>query len=165
MGAVYVEQGINVVEEWFKKAMFPTQTPPPGSPLSHGSPSSSSYSGSFFSPPPPQPMAAPPPVPPDGIQPSLAFVNQTALQKGMNISYSESSSGPPHNPVWEVRCSRKFLSLLCVILSSFLQSMGTKVESEQVELGKLPKKKRLAGHSIVRDGLVFNRVTLKVYSD
>jgi hypothetical protein len=142
-----------VVEEWFKMALFSPQTPQtPSSPRSL----SSSHSASFFSPPPPEPTAAPPPVPLDGFQPSLAFVNQMAAQRGIIVNYTASSTGPPHNPVWEVRCHCKFLSSLCVISNSFLQSMGKNVESERVEVKNLPKKKRLVGHSTVQDGVILN---------
>ncbi|KAJ7597474.1 hypothetical protein C8J56DRAFT_851701 [Mycena floridula] len=64
----------------------------------------------------PPPMNTPPPAPssPGQLQypanfpsPSLitlAHVNQTAIQKGCNITYSAEQVGPPHMPTWTVKC-------------------------------------------------------------
>ncbi|ESK90931.1 ribonuclease iii [Moniliophthora roreri MCA 2997] len=72
-------------------------------------------------PPPPPPAAMPPPMPAqppppppmshsppraNGLQflPTLALVNQTAAQRGLQITYEADSFGPPHQPTWTVRC-------------------------------------------------------------
>jgi hypothetical protein len=70
-------------------------------------------------PPPPLPSSPLPsthfPLPPSPQVPltgsinliSLSLVNQTAVQKGYSINYAASMQGPPHQPVWTVRCLSK----------------------------------------------------------
>jgi len=80
----------------------------------------SQTSGSLPPPPPPPPPSIPPPVqppPPKGMpnfgnplapaQPHLAFLplfNQTAIQRGLSVTYPASFSGPPHAGKWNVTC-------------------------------------------------------------
>ncbi|EAU85958.1 hypothetical protein CC1G_02981 [Coprinopsis cinerea okayama7 len=82
--------------------------------------------------PPPQPMAPPPPMPPGTpygrgptgfaqgahgmhtttgqghvVQQNLvtvALMNQKAAQNGVHVTYPAEQSGPPHAPLWHVRC-------------------------------------------------------------
>jgi len=35
---------------------------------------------------------------------TLALVNQTAAQKGVQVTYPAEQVGPPHQPTWTVRC-------------------------------------------------------------
>ena len=83
--------------------------------------SSTSYqapqTGAFH---PPPPGVPPPPVPssPPAMMPSsamslvtLALVNQTAAQKGYQVTYPADQTGPPHQPTWTVRCCREFAFL------------------------------------------------------
>ncbi|KAH9486480.1 Ribonuclease 3 [Psilocybe cubensis] len=83
-------------------------------------PSSQSSMGGFASPPPappvsiyaPQPSFPPPPLPgnPPTTVPSsmslvtLALVNQTAAQKGLQVTYAADQVGPSHQPTWTVKC-------------------------------------------------------------
>ncbi|KAF4622865.1 hypothetical protein D9613_002255 [Agrocybe pediades] len=70
-----------------------------------GSPMTGHYSAS-----PPPPSGPPPPLPgnPPVSSPlslvTLALVNQTASQKGYQVSYQAEQAGPPHQPTWSVRC-------------------------------------------------------------
>lgn len=98
-------------------------------PLQHALPSLSTtykpthynpYSQTGLLPPPPPPPSVPPPVqppPPKGMpsftnplapaQPHLAFLplfNQTAIQRGLGVTYPASFSGPPHAGKWNVTC-------------------------------------------------------------
>ncbi|KAJ3511383.1 hypothetical protein NLJ89_g4129 [Agrocybe chaxingu] len=78
-----------------------TQSPP----SMHASPSMGSFSS------PPAPSGPPPPLPSSPPTMSsayslvtLALVNQTAAQKGIQVSYPAQQEGPPHQPTWTVKC-------------------------------------------------------------
>jgi len=86
--------------------------------MGFGSPPPPNYNN-FASPPPMNqytpapPPGAPPPLPgspPNTQAPitnlvTLALVNQTASQRGFQVSYNAQPEGPPHQPVWTVRCT------------------------------------------------------------
>jgi len=39
---------------------------------------------------------------------SVALLNQKAMQLGYQVTYPAESTGPPHNPLWTVRCCRTY---------------------------------------------------------
>ncbi|CAA7265885.1 unnamed protein product [Cyclocybe aegerita] len=92
-------------------AFSPTQNYSPHSmtqspPSMHASPSMGSFGG-----PPPAPPGSPPPLPTSPPTMSsayslvtLALVNQTAAQRGIQVSYPAEQAGPPHQPTWSVKC-------------------------------------------------------------
>lgn len=43
-------------------------------------------------------------LPPDINVLPRSFIHETAMKNKVHISYSESSEGPSHNPLWTVRC-------------------------------------------------------------
>ncbi|KAK7058445.1 hypothetical protein VNI00_002079 [Paramarasmius palmivorus] len=127
VGAVFLRSGYEKVHRWVRSLIDPNESSDtveqqPGPSSSTPAPPSyfqshppSSYSPLPVQPPqPPQPAAMPPPVPSqppppsqspsrlNGIQfiPTLALVNQTAVQRGLQISYEAESVGPPHQPTW-----------------------------------------------------------------
>lgn len=116
------------VQTWISQLIDPDNTPieVPSSNNHNGySYQPTSPSGSYYQPaPPPGP---PPPIPagrpfsPTQSQAggdayiTLALVNQTATQKGVNITYTAEQVGPPHQPTWTVICSSK-PSFLCATM-------------------------------------------------
>jgi hypothetical protein len=76
----------------------------------------SGYGTNYSSPPrnspfSPAPPSSPPPPLPSNPHPSvglslvnLALVNQTASQRGLQVSYPAEQVGPSHQPTWTVRC-------------------------------------------------------------
>ena len=131
VGALYIEGGVSKVEGWVHRVLLPDMTPP-ASPISSPSPSSSPPPSSYGSVPhtpfnPPQPSTIPPPVPENaGFLPSLAFVNQIAAQKSLSITYTSSSSGPPHQPTWVVHCFSTCSSVSCISIGSITRSVCSK---------------------------------------
>ncbi|KAF9015662.1 ribonuclease III domain-containing protein [Cyathus striatus] len=107
VGALYITSGLPSIQSWLSRLIDPeVDVSMPDLPPSYGS----------SAPPPPGP-APPVPSPPlsnpssssgvDGLalpMITLALVNQTAAQKGFIISYPASQTGPPHQPVWTVKC-------------------------------------------------------------
>ncbi|KAJ7110071.1 hypothetical protein C8R44DRAFT_801313 [Mycena epipterygia] len=93
VGALYVRNGLNHVQAWISALVDPNTTvhsfgtpPPPVGlppPLPHTSPSSNLGSSSTI---------------------TLALVNQTAMQKGLAVTYPAEQTGPPHAPTWTVAC-------------------------------------------------------------
>ncbi|KAJ3548606.1 hypothetical protein NMY22_g1206 [Coprinellus aureogranulatus] len=69
----------------------PVYTPPP-IPSNYPGPSSREESTEVL------------PLPPDVSNLPRSFIHETAMKNRVNISYSESSEGPSHNPTWTVRC-------------------------------------------------------------
>ncbi|KAK0465560.1 uncharacterized protein EV420DRAFT_1637681 [Desarmillaria tabescens] len=114
IGALYIRNGMAEVQEWISRLIDPTQEP-----ASIHSPPPQQTQGPApqppQSPPPPIPPssmpfnpASPPPMAqtPQGISSliTLQLVNQTAAQKGVTVTYSAESQGPPHAPTWTVQC-------------------------------------------------------------
>ncbi|PPQ78054.1 hypothetical protein CVT25_015599 [Psilocybe cyanescens] len=65
--------------------------------------------GSAYAPPPtfpPPPLPGSPPVPMSSSMSlvTLALVNQTAAQKGLQVTYPAEQVGPSHQPTWTVKC-------------------------------------------------------------
>ncbi|KIY73470.1 hypothetical protein CYLTODRAFT_439765 [Cylindrobasidium torrendii FP15055 ss-10] len=115
VGALYIRNGHNVVQDWISRLIDPTHVPPH---MAGGGVQNAPMHPSTFvreatgMPPPPQPMGQPPPPPPSpppltGTDKliTLQVVNQAAQQKGYVVTYPASSDGPPHNPTWHVRCA------------------------------------------------------------
>lgn len=69
----------------------PTYTPPP-IPSSHAGPPASHNANTVT------------PLPPNISMLPRSFIHETATKNRVHISYSESFEGPPHNPLWTVRC-------------------------------------------------------------
>ncbi|KAL1699512.1 hypothetical protein EV121DRAFT_296094 [Schizophyllum commune] len=118
VGAIYIRQGMGVIQTWISRLLNPDAEPvlPPES---RGTPQPQRQDSllqdrSMASPPPPP--GAPPPMPtgapPGSPHPThtggngitLSLMNQTAMQKGFAVNYEASQTGPPHAPTWSVRC-------------------------------------------------------------
>ncbi|KAF8665314.1 hypothetical protein AX16_000334 [Volvariella volvacea WC 439] len=109
-GALFIRNGLDSLRAWVQQIIEPEaeqiqpmQTDPPS--YDHGWQRSPPQPPTM--PPPPLPTGRPyPPAPPApglGI-PSLALVNQTAMQRGYHLTYSASQTGPAHLPTWTVTC-------------------------------------------------------------
>jgi len=100
IGAVHVENGLLPIQEWANRLINPDAPPLPR-------PSSDPNFYNAQTPGSPQPpLTAPPPLPNQNL-PSMgvvALLNQTAVQRGIAISYDAASIGPPHQPTWTVTC-------------------------------------------------------------
>ncbi|KAJ3928822.1 MAG: hypothetical protein NXY57DRAFT_964186 [Lentinula lateritia] len=126
VGAVFISGDMSAVNNWIAPLIDPnaallpdfisasnsssSQTSQQTSPQSQHS---SSRPPQYTAPPPP--LGNPPPIPPDyppagsssmgaAALLTLATINQTAVQKGVNIQYQGDSSGPAHDPTWTVHC-------------------------------------------------------------
>ncbi|KAH9942924.1 ribonuclease III domain-containing protein [Amylocystis lapponica] len=121
VGAVYVQNGMETVQDWIGKLVDPeyespadeysaykrfksenmgSPTPPPPPPMQQPP-----------MPQPPPPMGPPPPLPVNNplapAQPSAAFLplfNQTANQRRLAVEYPAQFSGPAHAGRWTVQC-------------------------------------------------------------
>ncbi|KAJ7040465.1 hypothetical protein C8F04DRAFT_1083655 [Mycena alexandri] len=96
VGALYLRNGLNHVQAWISALVDPDAN-----------------ASSFGSPPPsmgmpPPPLGAAPPLPPSNSGPlaiTLSMVNQTAMQKGVSVTYpAQQIGGPSHAPIWKVEC-------------------------------------------------------------
>ncbi|KAF5384773.1 hypothetical protein D9615_001262 [Tricholomella constricta] len=111
VGALHIRNGMPTIQEWISRLIDPDaepnalQIPAPGSDMPLGQ--------QTWSPPPLQPPSSPPPLPPfttpsagSGVSNlvSLALVNQTAVQRGIAVTYSAEQTGLSHLPTWTVRC-------------------------------------------------------------
>lgn len=92
----------------------PYSTPVQHNGYSPQGPPSQLWSGSPGMGTPPPPAHNPPPLPSGPGHMSsplslvtLALVNQTASQKGFQVTYPAEQAGPPHLPTWTVRCCSK----------------------------------------------------------
>ncbi|KAJ3849449.1 hypothetical protein EV368DRAFT_85523 [Lentinula lateritia] len=127
VGAVYISGDMPTVNNWIAPLIDPNAVLLPDF-ISASNSSSSQTSSQQTSqqsqhsssrPPrytaPPPPPVNPPPIPPDyppagsssmgaAALLTLATINQTAVQKGVNIQYQGDSSGPAHDPTWIVHC-------------------------------------------------------------
>ncbi|TRM66039.1 hypothetical protein BD626DRAFT_486582 [Schizophyllum amplum] len=121
VGAIYVRQGMDVVQTWISRLLNP-DIEPILAPGRHTSPPQQQHQhyqqqqDVTMAPPPPPPTTAPPPMPagappgtpapmiPGGNGVTLSLMNQTAMQKGFAVNYDASQTGPPHAPTWSVRC-------------------------------------------------------------
>ncbi|EMD41938.1 hypothetical protein CERSUDRAFT_90529 [Gelatoporia subvermispora B] len=119
VGAVYAQNGMDVVHSWIASLIDPDHEPHP---VSNYDPESSfSYKkvkteSMMNTPPPPATMQAPPPPmnPPPPLpnplapaQPTAAFLplfNQTANQRRLVVEYPAQFSGPAHAGRWTVQC-------------------------------------------------------------
>lgn len=79
-------------------------------PSAIGSPMMNSQYSMYPPPPslPPPPLPNNPPVSSSLSLVTLALVNQTATQKGYQVSYPAEQIGPAHQPTWTVRCCCKY---------------------------------------------------------
>lgn len=123
VGALYIRNGLQSIQSWISQLIDPASSAD-GMDTSHTSDTYSSSSRfSTFSPPPPSkytfspppPTSPPPPMPQYpptahgyGTQAlamvSVALLNQKASQSGLQVTYPAEYSGPPHQPLWNVRC-------------------------------------------------------------
>ncbi|KAG5342030.1 hypothetical protein C0989_005710 [Termitomyces sp. Mn162] len=115
VGALHIRSGGSIIQDWISRLIDPDaeHMPPPQWPaVSNASISTgqSVWTGASV---PMPPSSSPPPLPPDNISTigmagrtlvSLALVNQTAVQRGVNVTYGAEQTGPPHMPTWTVRC-------------------------------------------------------------
>lgn len=105
IGAVYVQHGLNEVQNWIGKLVDPTYE------------SNESKRSRYQDPPEPIPPAdTPPPLPrpqhnypvPSSPTPSttvfLPMFNQTCTQRRIVVDWIANSTGPPHAPAWNVQC-------------------------------------------------------------
>ncbi|KAJ6604792.1 hypothetical protein DFH09DRAFT_1123812 [Mycena vulgaris] len=96
VGALYIRNGLNPVQAWIYALVDPNAdltslgTPPPP-PLGMAPPLPQNYQNS-----PPQNLGSP--------NMTLALVNQTAITRGVSVTYTAESTGPPHAPTWSVTC-------------------------------------------------------------
>ncbi|PPQ99570.1 hypothetical protein CVT24_005358 [Panaeolus cyanescens] len=133
VGALYIRNGHGpLLQNWVSKLIDPTYEAdivlPADTkssiaslpPAYHSSSPPNQFAQSYATPPPP--AGPPPPLPgsppPNSMIPpstsgmpsnmmsliTLALVNQTAAKKGVTISYTAVPQGPPHQPIWTVRC-------------------------------------------------------------
>ncbi|EEB89473.1 hypothetical protein MPER_12423 [Moniliophthora perniciosa FA553] len=109
----------DTVEQQTTPIATPSNAPPP-----YLQPHSQ-YQPQLANPPPPPPAAMPPPIPSqpppppppmshsppraNGLQflPTLALVNQTATQRGFQITYEADSVGLPHQPIWTLMVTNR----------------------------------------------------------
>ncbi|KAG6889997.1 hypothetical protein C0995_012957 [Termitomyces sp. Mi166 len=118
VGALYIRRGGAIIQDWISQLIDPDaqQRPPPQWPIPvpNGGISSDQSVWNGASTPMP-PSSPPPPLPPDNMHTismathnlnlvSLALVNQTAVQRGISITYSAEQAGPPHMPTWTMKC-------------------------------------------------------------
>ncbi|KAF8078924.1 hypothetical protein FPV67DRAFT_85355 [Lyophyllum atratum] len=111
IGALHIRNGMATIQDWISRLIDPDaepvalRFPASGSEVPPGQ--------QTWSPPPSQPPSSPPPLPSSsspsinmGVPSlvSLALVNQTASQRGVTITYTAEKVGPPHLPIWTVRC-------------------------------------------------------------
>ena len=131
IGALYIRNGLGSIQPWISRLIDPTCSDPillDGSSSGTTTATASQASTptpmmSISPPPPPPPKTLPPPMPPmyskglphfQGIAPqssqavynmvTVALMNQKASQMGYQVTYPAEHSGPPHNPLWTVRC-------------------------------------------------------------
>lgn len=125
VGAVFVTQGMNVIQNWIGALVDPTYEPmdtdmePMNYPKKVKTEAFSPPPSTFMPyAPPPEPSSMPPPPPPSNpppplpnpmtpAQPSTAFLpmfNQTANQRRVFVEYPAQFSGPPHAGRWTVKC-------------------------------------------------------------
>jgi hypothetical protein len=102
------------IQQWISQLIDPDAEPLVFEPPQHHD----SGQQNWVAPPPPGP---PPPLPGYSMNApgspvrngsilnlvSLALVNQTAVQKGFNVTYPAEQVGPAHQPTWTVRCCSK----------------------------------------------------------
>ncbi|KAK0198835.1 hypothetical protein F5146DRAFT_1021182 [Armillaria mellea] len=109
IGALYIRNGMREVQDWISHLIDPNQEPA----TMPSPPQQQQHTHS----PPTQPSQLPPPMPFNSSIPppmnqtptissliTLQLVNQTAAQRGMTVTYSADSQGPPHAPIWTVQC-------------------------------------------------------------
>lgn len=108
VGALYIRNGIETIQGWISRLINPnSETQYQVAPLQK------IINSGYQSPPPP--LTQPPPLPAFPPSPStpygavsslvsLALVNQTAAQKGYQVTYPAEQTGPPHQPTWTVKC-------------------------------------------------------------
>lgn len=116
VGALYVRNGLTVVQNWIHRLIDPDTEmaePEPNPPVPQYNWSAPAPPSG---PPPPLPSYPPPtmgsPMNPVSTLVSLALVNQTAAQRGFQVTYPARQEGPPHLPTWTVSCCRESCHLL-----------------------------------------------------
>ncbi|KAG6837660.1 hypothetical protein H0H93_004936 [Arthromyces matolae] len=121
VGALYIREGGATVQQWISRLIDPEEDNTPG--MSWVSPTTGTNllpdqyqssptmsSGHFL---PMQPSSPPPPLPHNNVPVAtrslvtLALMNQTAAQRGRNVTYMAEHTGPPHMPIWTVQCLGK----------------------------------------------------------
>ncbi|GLB35865.1 putative double-stranded RNA binding motif containing protein [Lyophyllum shimeji] len=110
VGALHMRNGMATIQDWISRLIDPDAETAPQFPMP--TPDLTPPTQQAYSPPPLQPPSSPPPLPPNthssnmGVPNlvSLALVNQTAVQRGIQITYHAEQVGPAHLPTWTVRC-------------------------------------------------------------
>lgn len=121
VGALYIRNGMRPVQDWISRLIDPDVEPVIPPETSSGSNGQVPAQQSYPQPPrSPTPTRSLSPTSNDGVQSliSLALVNQTASQKGVQISYLAEQVGPSHQPTWTIRCISKSCQLCLAILRS-----------------------------------------------
>ncbi|KAF9566996.1 hypothetical protein CPC08DRAFT_627565 [Agrocybe pediades] len=97
VGALYIRNGLGLIQTWVSGLINPNL------PVKLPSSSVPEHLSQVPASPPP-PLPGNPPVSSPLSLVTLALVNQTASQKGYQVSYQAEQAGPPHQPTWSVRC-------------------------------------------------------------
>lgn len=129
VGAVFVQNGMETVQNWIGVLVDPEEYEPTGStydnePYNAYKRMRTETMGSPTPPPPmqppPPPMGPPPPLPASNplapAQPMAAFLplfNQTANQRRLAVEYPAQFSGPAHAGRWTVQCVGTSSHILC----------------------------------------------------
>jgi len=112
IGALYVRNGLQAVQNWISKLISPDAQPPQppvtngGANIGEDNPPNYHNNQNHFASSPPPPSHEPPPLPGQpqfgatSYRITLAMMNQTAAQRGFQVTYPTISQGPPHAPVW-----------------------------------------------------------------
>lgn len=98
LGALYIRNGLPALKTWLIGLIDPDISAQPQQQYDYQ---------------PSQPIAAPPPLPPssdpfaNGIP--LSIMNQTAVQKKVQVTYTQQQTGQPHLPTWTAQCHSKLI--------------------------------------------------------
>jgi len=113
VGALHIRNGMATIQDWISRLIDP-DAEPTSLQFPIPNPDILPYPLQTFRPPPPSQLPSSHPPPPPNDSPStgmgvpsmvtLALVNQTAVQRGIAVTYSGEQVGPPHLPTWTVRC-------------------------------------------------------------
>ncbi|KAG6841770.1 hypothetical protein C0991_007099 [Blastosporella zonata] len=132
IGALYIRNGSSTIQDWISQLIDPEEQHVPTSQWAQPTQDTSvpAVQSSYRAPAlPSQPPHSPPPLPVDnspmiGVGTtfvsslvSLALVNQTAAQRGVTVTYPAEQAGPPHMPIWTVRCLSKLQNMILTVLS------------------------------------------------
>jgi hypothetical protein len=108
VGAAYIRNGQEIVQNWISRLIDPNADVSTNAP-----PRVDGHALQPQHPPPannqPQPSIGTPLV-------SLALVNQTAIQKRIQVTYPATQTGQSHLPTWTVRCCSTSSSFLFIFI-------------------------------------------------